>query len=162
MTQQTQREPKPQFLEHACDSTRILSKKRELYDIKERVAIEKESFDRKSLILQQKEDELAKRELDFQSKLALFDASNKESAAKETELKRRLADEVKICQDLDKEAAALTQAFKERQVELEKLKDLAAKHKIFLDLVGPSKTSDVVDRNESLEQNKARMAPESG
>jgi hypothetical protein len=61
--------PKPQFLEHACDSTRILSKKRELYDIKERVAIEKENFERKSLILQQKEDELTTRDLDFQSKV---------------------------------------------------------------------------------------------
>jgi hypothetical protein len=59
----------PQFLEHACDATRILSKRRQLYDIKERVTTEKENFDRQILILQQKEDELTKRELDFQAKV---------------------------------------------------------------------------------------------
>jgi hypothetical protein len=63
----------PQFLEHACDATRILSKRRQLYDIKERVTTEKENFDRQNLILQQKEDELTKRELDFQAKVRNVD-----------------------------------------------------------------------------------------
>jgi hypothetical protein len=52
----------------------------------------------------------------------------------------RLADEVKMCTDLDKEAATLTQTLKERQEKLEKLKDLAAKQNIFLDLGGSKKT----------------------
>jgi hypothetical protein len=63
----------PQFLEHACDATRILSKRRQLHDIKERVATEKENFDRQNLILQQKIDELTKRELDFQAKVRDLD-----------------------------------------------------------------------------------------
>jgi hypothetical protein len=62
-------EPPPKFLENACDATRILSKRRQLYDIKEKVAVEKENFDRQSLILLQKEDELTKREIDFQAKV---------------------------------------------------------------------------------------------
>ncbi len=48
----------------------------------------------------------------------------------------RLLDEVKMCADLDKETATLTQTLKERQEIMEKLKDLATKQKIFLDLAG--------------------------
>jgi hypothetical protein len=63
----------PKFLENACDATRILSKRRQLYDINENVAVEKEKFDRQCLILQQKEDELTKRELNFQAKVRELD-----------------------------------------------------------------------------------------
>ncbi len=63
----------PKFLDNACDATRILSKRRQLYDIKEKVAVEKENFDRENLILQRKEDELTKRELDFQAKVCDLD-----------------------------------------------------------------------------------------
>jgi methanogenic corrinoid protein MtbC1 len=41
-----------------------------------------------------------------------------------------------MCADLDKETSTLTQTLKERQEIMEKLKDLAAKQKIFLDLGG--------------------------
>jgi hypothetical protein len=43
-----------------------------LYDIKEKLAKEKELFEQKSLILKEREDELTKRELEFQLKVCNY------------------------------------------------------------------------------------------
>ena len=59
----------PQFLDNACDATRVLMKRRQLYDIKEKLAKEKVLFEQKCLILKEREDELTKRELEFQLKV---------------------------------------------------------------------------------------------
>jgi hypothetical protein len=62
----------PQFLDNACDATRVLMKRRQLYDIKETLVKEKELFEQKSLILKEREDELTKRELEFQLKVCNY------------------------------------------------------------------------------------------
>lgn len=63
----------PQFLDNACDATRVLMKRRQLYDIKEKLAKEKVLFEQKCLILKEREDELTKRELEFQLKVCYID-----------------------------------------------------------------------------------------
>ena len=62
----------PQFLDNACDATRVLMKRRQLYDIKEKLAKEKAMFEQKCLILKEREDELTKRELEFQLKVCNY------------------------------------------------------------------------------------------
>lgn len=64
-------EPQEQlpFLENACDATRMLSKRRTLFDIKERFAAEKAKYDEHCKILEEKEAELTKRDLEFQAKV---------------------------------------------------------------------------------------------
>ena len=59
----------PEFLEHAGDSTRILSKKRQLFDMKEKYAAEKAKYDEKIKQLEMQEADLKKRDLDFQAKV---------------------------------------------------------------------------------------------
>ena len=63
----------PQFLEHACDATRILNKRRQLFDIKERFAAEKVKYDEKCKLLRQAEVDLSKRDLEFQAKVFAHD-----------------------------------------------------------------------------------------
>ena len=69
MTSEAPKEQQVQFLENACDATRMLSKRRQLFDIKERFATEKGKYDEKCKILEQKEAEQSKRDLDFQAKV---------------------------------------------------------------------------------------------
>jgi hypothetical protein len=48
----------PDFLRNACDATRILSKRRQLFDVKERLAIEKANYEKRCMELEEKERKL--------------------------------------------------------------------------------------------------------
>ncbi len=61
----------PEFLEHAGDSTRILSKRRELFDMKEKYAVEKVKYDERCQQVELQEADLKKRDLEFQAKVSL-------------------------------------------------------------------------------------------
>jgi len=59
----------PEFLEHAGDSTRILSKRRELFSKKEKYAVEKAKYDERCQQLELQEADLKRRDLEFQAKV---------------------------------------------------------------------------------------------
>ncbi len=42
------------FLENACNATRVLSKRRTLFDIKERFAVEKAKYDERCRVLEKR------------------------------------------------------------------------------------------------------------
>ena len=64
------RERQAQFLENACDATRLLGKRRQLFDTKERFAAEKTRYEEQCKILAQKDAELTKRDLELQAKVS--------------------------------------------------------------------------------------------
>ena len=78
------REPRaqPQFLEHACIATQMLSKRRQLFDLKDYYVAVSAEYDRKSELLRHKEDSLALREFSFQNDLVKFEAFSKENESK--------------------------------------------------------------------------------
>jgi len=70
----------------------------------------------------------------------------------------RLADEVKQCEDLDKEAATLTKTLKEKQQELGQLAELVERQKKDRDLLGSNNISDVFDRqSKEMLQGKLKL-----
>ena len=58
-----------QFLVHSGDATKILHKRRQLFDIKERFQAEKARYDEKCKALKETEKDLVKRDVDFQAKV---------------------------------------------------------------------------------------------
>ena len=78
----------PQFLEHACDATRILNKRRQLFDIKERHEHEKKEYDAKCKVVEEKNKEITKRDLEFQAKVVRAEFA-KDSKAKQEKLAQR-------------------------------------------------------------------------
>ena len=79
----------PQFLEHACDATRILNKRRQLFDIKERHEHEKKEYDAKCKVVEEKNKEITKRDLEFQAKVVRAELFAKDSKAKQEKLAQR-------------------------------------------------------------------------
>lgn len=144
----------PQFLEHACDATRILNKRRQLFDIKERFVTEKAKYDERCKQLRQAEADLSKRDLEFQAKLVRFEIFTKDNESKQKKLARRLAEEVNKCDDLDKEATKLTKALHQQ---LGHLKVCAEKQKKFRDVLGSHNISDVTRRYESINLSRDEM-----
>ena len=71
----------PEFLKHACDATRILAKRRQLFDLKERYAKEKEKLS----LLDEKETDLTRREAEFKDELMKFEKNAKENESKKRE-----------------------------------------------------------------------------
>lgn len=78
-----------QFLANACDSTRLLAKRRELFDIKERLAKEKEEYNKRCQRTSDIEADLSKRDLEFQEKLVRFKLFTKENESEKEKLARR-------------------------------------------------------------------------
>ena len=79
----------PQFLEHACDATRILNKRRQLFDIKERHEHEKKEYDAKCKVVEEKNKEITKRDLEYQAKVVRAELFAKDSKAKQEKLAQR-------------------------------------------------------------------------
>lgn len=59
----------PPFLEHACDATRMLNKRRQLFDIKERFAAEELEYGERCKALEAREAEIRSKDLEFQAKV---------------------------------------------------------------------------------------------
>lgn len=73
----------PEFLEHACIATRMIDKRRHLFDIEEKLKAEKIDYDRKSELLRREEEDHHLRDIEFQQNLIKFEKAfivKKESA----------------------------------------------------------------------------------
>lgn len=79
-----ERQPRtqPEFLEHACIATRMLDKRRQLFDLKHEFAAQRSKYDEQCVILQQKEELLNQRVLVFQDSIVKFELLSKEHESK--------------------------------------------------------------------------------
>ncbi|KAL9189599.1 hypothetical protein ACHAXT_009274 [Thalassiosira profunda] len=136
----------PTFLEHAGDATRLLAKRRELFDAKERLAAEKEKYEERCSSLDLKEEYLKDRDLAFQRRLLNLKLFAEERQLKQERLAKRLEEEVQACEDLDAKAATLSKTLEVKQQELKRLQELAASQ----DLGGSDNATDLSKRTESL------------
>lgn len=64
---------------------------------------------------------------------------------------------MKICEDLDQEAATLTETLHEKQQRLKALEEEAEKKKKYRDLLGSNNVLDVSDQYEAAKRSKERM-----
>jgi len=109
----------PKFLEHACIATRMIDKRRQLFDLQETFHVEKKNHDAKLAILKQKEDEYERQDMEFQKKLIHFENNNKESAY--TRATQRLAEETKLCVAIDNDIAIILKLLEEKKAEEKRL-----------------------------------------
>ena len=70
------------------------------------------------MILEQREADLKRRDLEFQAKLIRYKALINEKQIKQHKLAQRLEEEERRCQELDNEAATLKELIKEKQQQL--------------------------------------------
>eukprot|EP00956_Cyclotella_meneghiniana_P006364 scaffold8354_cov68-Cyclotella_meneghiniana.AAC.3 len=112
----------PKFLEHACIATRMIDKRRQLFDLQETFHVEKKNHDAKLAILKQKEDEYERQDMEFQKKLIHFENNNKESAY--TRATQRLAEETKLCVAIDNDIAIILKLLEEKKAEEKRLAEL--------------------------------------
>lgn len=70
---------KPEFLEHACIATRMIDKRRQLFDLQLKVNEEKVEHYKKCQTLCQEEEDFQRRDLEFEQSLVKFEAFSKKN-----------------------------------------------------------------------------------
>jgi len=71
----------PGFLKHACIATRMIDKRRQLFDLQEQFNKEKVKYDKKNEILLREEEEYKRQDFEFQHNLLKFEAFAKNNAS---------------------------------------------------------------------------------
>ena len=84
----------------------------------ERYIAEKAEYDKKCKVLEEREVDLKRRDLEFQAKLIRYKALINEKQIKQQKLAQRLVEEERRCQELDVKAATLKESLKEKQQQL--------------------------------------------
>lgn len=79
----------PQFLEHACVATRMLNKRRQLFDVKEILIARKAEYDKKMEEFKLQEEELGIKDLKFQQSLVKFQLFSKENEIRQQRAAKR-------------------------------------------------------------------------
>lgn len=82
-------EAEPEFLENACIATRMLSRRRQLYELKETLVTLKKEFHAKISDYEQQEEQLRKKDLQFQESLVKFESFCKENESKQLRTAKR-------------------------------------------------------------------------
>ena len=72
----------------------------------------------KCMILEQREADLKRRDLEFQTKLVQYEALSKEKKIKQQKLTQRLEEEERKCQKLDSEATNFKESLREKHQQL--------------------------------------------
>ena len=150
-------EVEPQFLKHADDATRLLNKRRQLFDIKERFASEKEKYDEKIKDIEQREADLCKRDLDFQAKIVRFKIFITENESKQQKLARRLAEEIKLSENLDRNGADMEKSLAKKKQQLKELEETAKQGQKYREVLGNEDITDVLERYESAKKIRERL-----
>ena len=73
------RRSRPEFLEHACIATRMIDKRRQLFDLQLKVNAEKAKYHEQCQSLCRDEEDFQRRDLEFKQSLVKFEAFSKKN-----------------------------------------------------------------------------------
>ncbi|KAL7472555.1 hypothetical protein ACHAXS_012925 [Conticribra weissflogii] len=161
-------EAEPEFLQHACIATRMLNKRRQLYDVKEILVALKEESKAKIREYDKQEDKLRKKDLQFQESLAKFELLSKGNESKQLRAAKRALEERKLFENLSATHDEKILELEDKRSESHRLTGLLEKKKKYRDYLtnaarhlhlGPNQFSnheDILSRHELLKQTKDR------
>lgn len=125
--------PHTLVLEHVSPATRLLEKRRQMFEVQEALEAQKQEFNRKEEIFKRREEGLKKKDLELQESLIRFSKFLQENDSKRTRAEKKASDEIKLRLQKEAEIEQLNST----------LDDLKAEKKT---------TSDVVEKNMSYQK----------
>mmetsp|Transcript_41925 Transcript_41925/g.50804 ORF Transcript_41925/g.50804 Transcript_41925/m.50804 type:complete len:312 (-) Transcript_41925:960-1895(-) len=125
--------PHTLVLEHVSPATRLLEKRRQMFEVQEALEAQKQEFNRKEEVFKRREEGLKKKDLELQESLIRFSKFLQENDSKRTRAEKKASDEIKLRS--------------QKEGEIEQLNVTLG------DLKGEKKTtSDVVEKNMSYQK----------
>merc|ERR1719261_2100863 len=94
-------------LDHVSPATRLLEKRRQMFEVQEALDAQKEDFERREHAFQQREEALRKKDLALQESLIKFNKFLQENESKRNRAVKRAADEKKQREQKESEIEGL-------------------------------------------------------
>ena len=115
-------------LEHVSPATRLLEKRRQMFEVQEVLDAQKAGFDRKEEIFKRQEDGLKKKDLDLQESLIKFSKFLQENDSKINRAEKKGREEIALRQQKEAEIADLERVLDELKTKFDTVNDVVVKH----------------------------------
>eukprot|EP00904_Undaria_pinnatifida_P007856 jgi/Undpi1/41/HiC_scaffold_1.g00041.m1 len=126
----------PNFLlDHVSPATRLLEKRRQMFEIQEALEAQKEEFSRREDAFRRREDALRKKDLELQESLIKFNKFLQENESKRNRAVKRAGDERKQREQKEQEITKLKKQCRERQDEETRLRRDLEEHRRYHDFL---------------------------
>ncbi|XP_071478707.1 coiled-coil domain-containing protein 42 homolog [Diadema antillarum] len=117
--------------DHLTPATRLLEKRREMSEVEQALAAQKEEFQMKMESLQQRREELERKEYQLKESLLKFDKFLKENDSKRARAVKKAHDEKDLKRSKEKEISRLLEEKRELQNQKDRLLQRLNKHRLF-------------------------------
>ncbi|CAN0102040.1 unnamed protein product [Scytosiphon promiscuus] len=123
------------LLDHVSPATRLLEKRRQMFEIQEALEAQKEEFSRREDAFRRREDALRKKDLELQESLIKFNKFLQASCCKRNRAVKRAGDERKQREQKEQEIIKLKKQCRERQDEETRLRRDLEEHRRYHDFL---------------------------
>ena len=109
-------------LEHVSPATRLLEKRRQMFEVQEALEHQKFGFSRKEEIFKRQEESLKKKDLDLQESLIKFSKFLQENDSKISRAEKKSKEDILLRQQKEKDSQELTQTVDALKIECEQVR----------------------------------------
>jgi len=158
--------PQSLVLEHVSPATRLLEKRRQMFEVQEALDAQKEEFARREEAFHRREEGLRKKDLELQESLIKFNKFLQENESKRNRAEKRAQEEAKQRRAKEAEIAKLKTELETMKGEFSKLEDVVSrnlKYQRYLETVQEAvpedypEVSDLLNRYKTLKDANADL-----
>ncbi|EFJ46808.1 hypothetical protein VOLCADRAFT_75246 [Volvox carteri f. nagariensis] len=120
--------PQTLVLDHVSPATRLLEKRRQMFEVQEALEAQKLDFNRKEEVFKRREEALKLKDLELQESLIRFSKFLQENDSKRARAEKKAADEIKARLQKEKEIEQLTDVLEELKAEKERILEVLEKN----------------------------------
>mmetsp|Transcript_13056 Transcript_13056/g.45270 ORF Transcript_13056/g.45270 Transcript_13056/m.45270 type:complete len:300 (+) Transcript_13056:157-1056(+) len=156
----TKNTPHTLVLEHVSPATRLLEKRRQMFEVQEMLEFQKQEFSRKEDVFKRREEKLKKKDLELQEQLIRFSKFLQENDGKKQRAEKKIHDERRVKQQKEQEIEALNVSLASlKETKVSKFDDVEKNYRYqkYLEAVQEyadeyHEITDILQRHETLQQ----------
>jgi len=119
-------------LDHVTPATRLLEKRRQMFEVQEALEAQKEEFARREELFKRREEQLRKKDVELQESLIRFNKFLQENDSKRARAERKAQDEVRQKQQKDGELEGLREQLAALTIKKDKMKKTVEQNLIYM------------------------------
>jgi hypothetical protein len=137
--------PQTLTLDHVSPATRLLEKRRQMFEVQEALNAQKEDFARREEAFRRREEGLRQKDLELQESLIKFNKFLQENESKRNRAEKRTRDENRQAADKEKEIQQRTIEYEVMKLECEKVKEKLRKMSKYRDFLERTQNENAED-----------------
>lgn len=113
--------PQTLVLDHVSPATRLLEKRRQMFEVQEALEAQKQDFNKKEQVFKKREEALKLKDLELQESLIRFSKFLQENDSKRARAEKKAGDEIKARLQKEKELEQLVEVLEGLKTEKERI-----------------------------------------